>query len=79
MKTELRADLNHEDDDGLGWTLLSGADRPELVRPDAVLRAGTERFWSWVRVAAVDDDGQVHFRQITAAEAKASGQLAEAG
>jgi hypothetical protein len=30
-------------------------------------------------VTAVDNDGQVHFRQISAAEAKASGQLAEAG
>jgi hypothetical protein len=79
MKIDLRADLNSEDDDGLGWALLSGADRPEIVRPDAVLRAGTEKFWSWVRVTAVDDDGQVHFRQIGAAEAKASGQLAEAG
>jgi len=79
MKIDLRADLNHEDDDGLGWALLSGADRPEIVCLDAVLRAGTEKFWSWVRVTAVDNDGQVHFRQISAAEAKASGQLAEAG
>jgi len=79
MKIDLRADLNREDDDGLGWALLSGADRPEVVRPDAVLRAGTEKFWSWVRVTTVDDDGQIHFRQITEAEAKASGQLAEAG
>ena len=77
MKIDLRADLNREDDDDLGWTLLSAADRPEVVRPDAVLRVGTERFWSWVRVTTVDDDGQVHFRQITAAETKASGQLAE--
>jgi len=79
MKIDLQADLNREDDDGLGWALLSGADRPEIVLPDAVLRAGTEKFWSWVRVATVDDDGQVHFRQISAAEAKASGRLAEAG
>ena len=79
MKIDLRADLNREDDDGLGWALVSGADRPEIVRRDAVLRAGTEKFWSWVRVTTVDDDGQVHFRQISAAEAKASGQLAEAG
>jgi hypothetical protein len=43
------------------------------------LRAGTEKFWSWVRVITVDEDGQVHFRQVSAAEATASGQLAEAG
>jgi hypothetical protein len=79
MKIDLRADLNREDDDGLGWALIGGADRPEIIAPDAVLRAGSETFWSWVRVTAVDDDGQVHFRQITAAEAKASGQLAETG
>jgi hypothetical protein len=79
MKIDLRTDLNREDDDGLGWALLSGTDRPEMVRSGSVLRAGSERFWSWVRVTTVDDDGQVHFRQITAAEAKASGQLAEAG
>jgi hypothetical protein len=79
MKIDLRTDLNREDDDGLGWSLLSGADRPEIVRPGAVLRAGTEKFWSWVRVIVVDDDGQVHFRQISATEAKASGQLAETG
>jgi hypothetical protein len=79
MKFDLRADLNQEDDDGLGWALVSSANQPEIVRPDAVLRAGTEKFWSWVRVTTVDEDGQVHFRQITAAEAKASGQLADAG
>ena len=79
MKIDLRADLNREDDDGLGWALVSGADQPELVRTDAVLRAGAKGFWSWVRIDTVDDDGQVHFRQITAAEAKNSGQLAETG
>ena len=79
MKIDLPADLNREDDDGLGWALVSGAERPEIIRRDAVLRAGTEKFWSWVRVINVDDGGQVHFRQISAAEAKASGQLAEAG
>ena len=78
MKIDLRADLNREDHDGLGWALLSGAERPE-IRADAVLRAGTEKVWSSVRVTSVDDDGPVHFRQIPAAEAKASGRLAEAG
>jgi hypothetical protein len=40
MKIDLRADLIREDDDGLGWTLLSGADLPEIVRSGAFLRAG---------------------------------------
>lgn len=78
MRIDLRTDLNREDDDGLGWAKIADGDR-EIVRPGAVVRAGTESFWSWVRVTAVDDDGQVHFHQITIEEAKASGQLAEAG
>ena len=48
------------------------------MAPDAVLRAGTERSWSWVRVVAVDEDGQVHFQQISGAEAAKSGRLATA-
>ena len=31
------------------------------IVPGAVLVAGTERFWSVVRIEQVDDDGQVHF------------------
>jgi hypothetical protein len=77
MDLDLRADLNDEDDDGLNWTLLSDARRPEAVRPGAVLRAGQGRYWSWVRVVAVDDDGQVHFCQISADEARRD--LADAG
>lgn len=78
MELDLRADLNCEDDDGLNWALLSKAAHPERVKPDAVLRAGTDRFCSWVRVVAVDEDGQVHFRQIIGAEAAKSGRLAAA-
>ena len=79
MKIDLRTDLNREDDEGLGWALLSGAAHPDAVQPGAILRAGTERFWSWVRITSVDEDGQIHFCQITSAEAKAAGQLAETG
>jgi hypothetical protein len=79
MRIDLRADLNREDDEGLGWALLSGAAHPDAVRPGAILRAGTEGFWSWVRITAVDDDGQIHFCQVTSAEAKAAGHLAETG
>jgi hypothetical protein len=79
MRIDLPADLNREDDEGLGWALLSGAAHPDDVKPGAVLCAGTEGFWSWVRVTSIDEDGQVHFCQISAAEAKAAGQLAEAG
>ena len=77
MDLDLRADLNAEDDEGLNWSLLANADHPERIRPGAVVRAGRERYWSWVRVVCVDEDGQVHFRQISAAEAQQ--RLAEAG
>lgn len=61
---DLRSDLNAEDDDGQNWALLRNAVDPERVQPGAVLVAGTERFWSVVRVTAVDEDGQVHFVQL---------------
>lgn len=75
MDIDLPADLNCEDDAGRNWSLLAKAPRPQLVHSGVVLTAGTSRFWSWVRVDAVDDDGQVHFTQISAAEAAASGRV----
>jgi hypothetical protein len=75
---DLKADLNSEDDEGRNWALLSGATVPGVVRRGAVLRAGTERFWSWVHIDAVDDDGQVHFHQISAEEARRAGALSPA-
>jgi hypothetical protein len=32
-----------------------------VIVPGAVVVAGTERFWSVVRIEQVDSDGQVHF------------------
>lgn len=61
---DIRSDLNAEDDDGQNWALLRNAADPAVVHPGAVLVAGTEQFWSVVRVTAVDDDGQVHFMQL---------------
>jgi hypothetical protein len=58
---DLRADLNAEDDEGRWWSLLRDAADSGAVVPGAVLVAGTERFWSVVRIDQVDDDGQVHF------------------
>ena len=66
---DLRANLNNEDDDGLNWGLLRDAVDPEAVVEGAIVVAGTERFWSWVRIRQVDEDGQVHFEQLTAEEA----------
>lgn len=68
----LRANLNNEDDEGLNWGLVRNATDPAQIVEGAVLVAGTERFWSWVRIRRVDDDGQVHFEQISAEEAASS-------
>jgi hypothetical protein len=58
---DLVADLNAEDDDGLGWSALSDARDPSLVRPGAMLVAGNRYAAAVVRVVGVDEDGQVHF------------------
>ncbi len=60
----LRSDLNAEDDDGQNWALLDNATDPSQVQVGSLLIAGTPRFWSVVRVTAVDADGQVHFVQL---------------
>jgi hypothetical protein len=58
---ELQADLNAEDDDGLGWSTLSDARDPSRVQPGGTLLAGNDAATAVVRVVAIDDDGQVHF------------------
>jgi hypothetical protein len=60
-RTYLAADLNDEDDEGLGWSTLSEALDPGRVRPGVMLVAGNRQAQAVVRVVAVDDDGQVHF------------------
>ena len=78
MDIELDADLNAEDDEGINWRVLSAAAHPEVVKAGAVITAGRDRYWSWVRVVRVDSDGQVHFQQISAAEAREARKLANA-
>ena len=58
---DLVADLNAEDDDGLGWSSLSEARDATQVRPGVMLVAGNRFGKAVVRVMAVDEDGQVHF------------------
>ena len=58
---ELSADLNAEDDEGLGWSMLSDARDASRVRPGAMLVAGNSLAKAVIRVVAVDEDGQVHF------------------
>jgi hypothetical protein len=67
----LPASLNNEDDEGLNWALLRSAPDPAQIVEGAVVVAGTERFWSWVRIRRIDRDGQVHFEQL--AEREGSG------
>jgi hypothetical protein len=58
---DLVADLNAEDDDGLGWSTLSDARDASRIRPGTMLVAGNRHARAVVRVVAVDEDGQVHF------------------
>jgi hypothetical protein len=57
---DLAADLNAEDDEGLGWSTLREARHPAGIRPGVMLVAGNRQAQAVVRVV-VDDDGQVHF------------------
>jgi hypothetical protein len=72
MDTEidLVADLNAQDDDGMGWTTISDARDPAKVRPGAMLLAGNRYARAVVRIAAVDEDGQVHFTILPGSVAK---------
>lgn len=58
---DLAADLNAQDDDGYGWSLVSAARDPSRVAVGRMLLAGNSQAVAVVRVVAVDDDGQVHF------------------
>ena len=61
VEIDLEADLNSEDDEGLGWSTLSDARNASQVRPGTMLVAGNRHARAVVRVVAVDGDGQVHF------------------
>ena len=67
---DLAADLNAQDDDGLGWATLADARDPGLVRPGAMLLAGNRHAQAVVRVVAIDQDGQVHFSILPGPVAK---------
>jgi hypothetical protein len=67
---DLVADLNAQDDDGLGWSTLADAVTPERVRPAAMLLAGNGQAQAVVRIVAVDDDGQIHFSVLPGSVAK---------
>jgi hypothetical protein len=67
---DLIADLNAEDDDGLGWPTLADARQPSRVRSGAVLLAGNRYGQAVIRVTAIDGDGQVHFAILPGPVAK---------
>lgn len=67
---DLVADLNAQDDEGLGWSTLADAVSPDRVRPGAMLLAGNDQARAVVRVVAVDDDGQIHFTILSGSVAK---------
>jgi hypothetical protein len=69
-QVDLIADLNAQDDDGYGWSLLSHAREPGTVKVGAMLLAGNRHAIAVVRVVAVDDDGQVHFAILPASISK---------
>ena len=72
MREELDviADLNAEDDDGLGWSTLSDAAGPDRVQPGAMLLVGNASAKAVVRVVSVDGDGQIHFSILPGSVAK---------
>lgn len=61
LEIDLRADLNAQDDDGNGWSLMRDARDASRIVPGAMVLAGNEQARAVVRVLQVDDDGQVHF------------------
>jgi hypothetical protein len=61
VEIDLIADLNAEDDEGLGWSTLSDARDASQVCPGAMLVAGDRYGRAVVRIVTVDSDGQVHF------------------
>ena len=61
LHIDLAADLNDQDDEGLGWSTMAEASEPAKIRPGVMLVAGNLQAHAVVRVVAVDDDGQVHF------------------
>jgi hypothetical protein len=67
---DLIADLNAQDDDGLGWSTLSDAHAADRIVAGAMVLAGNRYGQAVVRIVAVDDDGQVHFTILPGSLAK---------
>jgi hypothetical protein len=74
---DLPADVNAQDDDGLGWSLLRESRAPSRVCVGSHLVAGNDHAVAVVRIVAVDDDGQVHFAVLPGSIHKNSHLLEE--
>ncbi len=61
LQIDLVADLNAQDDDGNGWSLLRDAREPARVGVGRMLLAGNSQATAVVRVTGVDEDGELHF------------------
>lgn len=61
LRVDLRADLNTQDDDGNGWSLVHDAADVRRIVPGAIVLAGNEDAQAVVRVLSIDEDGQAHF------------------
>lgn len=72
IRIDIDADLNMVDDDDRNMARLP-ADSGSL-KVGSVVVAGRPGFWSWVLVKEISDSS-VYFRQISAREAAAHGDL----
>jgi hypothetical protein len=73
IQIDIDADLNMEDDDERNFARLPLGN--PLIKVGAVAVAGRPGNWSWVQIEEIDDT-IVFFRQISAREAAAHGELA---
>lgn len=69
---DLAADLNAQDDDGRGWSLLAEARDARAIGPGLMLAAGSKQARAVVRVVSVDPDGQVRFAVLPGSVARNS-------
>lgn len=61
IEIDLPADLNAQDGDRLGRSILRKSAQPTDVRPGLYLVAGNAQASAAVKIVALDSDGQVHF------------------
>ena len=53
-RVDLPADLNAQDDDGHGWSIMGDAPDPTRIVPGAVILAGNSQAQALVRIIAID-------------------------